>query len=111
MQPRHWRSQWHTTNTIADTLDFAGRADREQSATSSLAKPSAMGRVTPGRATTSYSSLTRPSICTQFTWSPVFSSMTANPQRGSTPSAFRRSSSARPLNVFSWRGRESPIMA
>ncbi len=65
----------------------------------SVLKPRADGRLTPGSATTSYSSLTTPLSHSQCTRSPVRKSITPTPQCGSASCCFKFSSSANPWNV------------
>ena len=80
---------------------------------SSVLKPSAMGRTTPGSTATSYNSLTIPSRRTQWTTSLLQQvDHLGRPQRasGAAPLQFFVQA-ASPPNVLSWRGWDSPTTA
>ncbi len=79
-----------------------------------------LGRFTPGRTTTSYNSVIKPSTCRKCGIPPDFRSTTYKPLRALTFSFARRSSSARPERFYchaagtnpGWRNRhETPHRA
>ena len=101
------------------TTSFSARPDYSASGAptvimrriSSVLRPIAIGRRTPGSTATSYSSSTTPSIRSQCTASPVRRSTTIRPQRGSASRRTSSSSSGSPVKVRFSRGLDRPITA